>query len=160
MAVRPATPNDRAWIAEILARYWGGPLIVAAEQRVIDATQIPALIAGERYGLATYVIDPAGADAELVTLNAFNPRRGVGTALIEALVANLRAAGVATLRVSTTNDNLDALRFYQRRGFRLTALHPGAIDAARKAKPAIPLIGNYGIALRDRLDLMLVIAPR
>ena len=55
----------------------------------------------------------------------------------------------------TTNDNLDALRFYQRRGMRITAVAAGAVDAARALKPAIPAIGAYGIELHDELTLEL-----
>ena len=59
------------------------------------------------------------------------------------------------LRLTTTNDNLDALRFYQRRGFRLQALRPGAVDAARAYKPTISAVGEHGIPIRDELDLTL-----
>jgi Acetyltransferase (GNAT) family len=58
------------------------------------------------------------------------------------------------LWVVTTNDNVDALRFYQRRGFRLAALRPGAVDESRRTlKPEIPAIGDQGIPLRDELEL-------
>ena len=157
MQVRPKTADDAAWIGKMLDRYWGGPLIVAGEGRIVDASRLPALIAGAHQGLATYEIAPDGTSAELVTLNALTARQGIGTALVEALVAGLAAAHIRQLRVSMTNDNLDALRFYQRRGFRLTAICPRAIDAARHTKPTIPLIGHYGIAIRDRLDLVLTI---
>lgn len=53
----------------------------------------------------------------------------------------------------TTNDNVDALRFYQRRGFVLVDLRPNAMQAARALKPEIPLIGRYGLPLRDELYL-------
>lgn len=165
MEVCPKTGADAAWIGQVLARYWGSPLIVAGAGHIaghiIDASRLPALIAGDRQGLATYAIAAAAADdasAELVTLNALARGQGIGTALIEALVELLAAAGIAELRVSTTNDNLDALRFYQRRGFRLMAVWPGAVDQARNLKPAIPLIGHYGIPIRDRLDLARAIA--
>jgi hypothetical protein len=49
---------------------------------------------------------------------------------------------------------VDALRFYQRRGFRLVALHPGAVDdSRRRLKPEIPELGEYGIPIRDELVL-------
>jgi GNAT superfamily N-acetyltransferase len=91
--------------------------------------------------------------AELITLDAITPKQGVGTALIEALASRLQARGVTILRVTTTNDNLDALRFYQRRGFRITVVRPGAVDEARRLKPSIPAIGDYGIPIRDELEL-------
>lgn len=159
MQVRPKHAGDAAWIGEVLRRFWAGPLVVAGAGLVIDASRLPALIAGDREGLASYAIAVDGRTAELVTLNALAPRRGVGTALVEALAARLGRAGVGELWVSMTNDNLDALRFYQRRGFRLIAVHPGAIDLARLAKPAIPAVGAYGIPVRDRLDLVRALAP-
>ncbi|MGD8245715.1 MAG: hypothetical protein PVG25_02965 [Anaerolineae bacterium] len=55
----------------------------------------------------------------------------------------------------TTNDNLAALRFYQRRGFSLVAVHPGAVDQARTLKPEIPAIGHSGIPIRDEIELEL-----
>jgi hypothetical protein len=56
----------------------------------------------------------------------------------------------------TTNDNLDALRFYQRRGLRLVAVHAGAVDEARRLKPEIARVGEYGIPIRDEIELELV----
>jgi hypothetical protein len=64
-----------------------------------------------------------------------------------------------TLRLTTTNHNLDALRFYQRRVFRLAALRLSAVDEARLRKPSIPTYGHYAIPVHDELDLTLPIAP-
>ena len=58
----------------------------------------------------------------------------------------------------TTNDNLNALRFYQGRGFRLVAVHPGAVEASRRLKPQIPELGSFGIPIRDELELELSLA--
>lgn len=38
---------------------------------------------------------------------------------------------------------------------RLVAVHQGAVDAARRLKPAIPLIGKHGIPIHDELELEL-----
>ena len=78
---------------------------------------------------------------------------GVGSALVSTLEDAARAAGCRRLWLITTNDNLEALRFYQRRGFVLAALHPGAIEASRRLKPVIPLVGHDGIPIRDELEL-------
>jgi ribosomal protein S18 acetylase RimI-like enzyme len=78
---------------------------------------------------------------------------GAGAALVEAVALAARAAGAERLIVMTTNDNLTALRLYQRAGFRLAALRPGAVDEARRRKPSISHIGEHGIPLRDELDL-------
>ncbi len=80
-------------------------------------------------GLATYVID--GADCELLTLHARTRFDGVGSALVAAVREVARRSGCTRLWVVTTNDNVDALRFYQRRGFRLAHLRAGAVDESR-----------------------------
>lgn len=53
----------------------------------------------------------------------------------------------------TTNDNLNALGFYQKRGFRIKAVYPGAVDEARRIKPEIPLAASNGIPIRDEIEL-------
>jgi ribosomal protein S18 acetylase RimI-like enzyme len=65
------------------------------------------------------------------------------------------AAGCRRLWLITTNDNLDALRFYQRRGFELVAVHRDFREVARRLKPSIPLEGNFGIPIRDEIELEL-----
>ena len=60
----------------------------------------------------------------------------------------------------TTNDNVDGLRFYQRRGFHLVELHAGAVDRSRESlKPGIPETGEYGISIRDELELQKPLQP-
>src|SRR5260370_25597851 len=136
MKVREKGPKDQPWIE---AR-WGGKGKVIVHGEVFDARCLPGLIAGERMGLATFQIRRVKhmAVAELVTLDAITAGQGVGTALIEALLSRLRAEGVEILRVTTTNDNLNALRFYQRRGFRITQAPPGTVDEPRLLTPSIP----------------------
>ena len=158
MDTRPKTPCDQSWIRELLTRRWGGTLVVAhGEQFQADA--LPAMVAGERQGLATYQVEAEGWHAELVTLDAVTPGHGVGTVLIDGLTRVLSTRGIGILRVTTTNDNLRALRFYQRRGFRIIAVRPGAVAAARRLKPTIPEFGEHGIPIRDEVDLELTLGP-
>jgi hypothetical protein len=82
-------------------------------------------------------------------------RRGDRTALIDAVKERAKAKGCKRLWLITTNDNLNALGFYQRRGFRLIALYPNALEASRKLKPQIPMKAANGIPIRDELELEL-----
>ncbi|MFI1097155.1 GNAT family N-acetyltransferase [Streptomyces sp. NPDC020917] len=153
--VRPAGEGDRAAVAGVLARSWGGTVIAVHGTRY-HALDLPALLAerdGRLAGVLTYAVD--GDGLEVVTLDAVERRAGVGSALLAAAAQAARAAGMRRLWLVTTNDNLDALRFYQRRGLRITAVAPGAVDTARSLKPAIPLTGDYGIPLHDELTLAL-----
>jgi GNAT superfamily N-acetyltransferase len=145
------------WLAERLREAWGSTEIVV-RGRLRDASTLPALICrdeDEVVGLATYELTHDAC--ELVTIDAFRQHARVGSALLDALEDEARSHGCARLFVITTNDNLDALRFYQRRGMRLAAVYPGAVDAGRRLKPAIPRIGNYGIPIRDELELELLL---
>jgi GNAT superfamily N-acetyltransferase len=101
-------------------------------------------------GLATYEI--SHQDCQLLTIDAFERSHGIGSRLLEAVTDQARAAGCRRMWLITTNDNLDAVRFYQRRGMRLVAIHPGAVDHARELKPTIPEFGHYGIPIRDELE--------
>jgi GNAT superfamily N-acetyltransferase len=157
VTVRQKTADDQDWVRVLLTEHWGGTMVVVHGER-FEADMLPALVAGEREGLATYRISEDRRDAELVTLDAAEPGRGAGTALIAALVRLLRAQGVPILRLTTTNDNLSALRFYQRRGFRIMAVHPGAMVTARRLKPTIPEVGEQGIPIRDEIELQLVLS--
>ena len=62
----------------------------------------------------------------------------MGSALPAAAVNLARDADLRRVWLVTSNDNLDALRFYQRRGLRIVDVAPGAVDAAGQLKPAIP----------------------
>ncbi len=154
IVIRAAKPSDREWMGDFLRVRWTAATIVAHGE-AIDAAALPALIAETRCGLATW--RQHGIDAELVTLDTVPVGLGTGTALIEALVAQLRIEGCQRLWLTMTNDNISALRFYQRRGFRLMQVRPGAVDTARALKPSIPAIGAHGIPMQDELDLCRVL---
>jgi GNAT superfamily N-acetyltransferase len=153
--IRSLQDGDRSAVARFLEQQWGSAVQVA-HGTVFRPAELPGLIAqapGEpAAGLLTYEV--RGAVLEIVTLNAVPRRTGIGTALIEEAVAEAARRGCREVRLTTTNDNIAALRFYQRRGFRLVELRPGAVTRARRAKPEIPMTGEHGIPLRDELDLI------
>ncbi len=151
--VRPVGDGDRPMIAWLMVELWGSAQQIV-HQTVFRPAELPGLIAeraGRLVGLLTYHAD--GGALEVVTLNALERRTGVGTVLMETVAADARRLRCQEIRLTTTNDNLDAIRFYQRRGLRLVALRPGAVDRARLEKPEIPRAGAYGIPLRDEIDL-------
>ena len=153
MRVRPRDPADGTAVAAFLSAR--GARRVARLGELLDPLEYPALVAedaGRLAGVATYV--PGAEGWELLTLHAREARAGVGTALVEALERLAAADGCRRLFAITTNDNLDALRFYQRRGFRLSRVRPGAVDESReRLKPEIPKAGDHGIPLHDELEL-------
>jgi ribosomal protein S18 acetylase RimI-like enzyme len=122
----------------------------------LDAEGLPV-------GIVTWSIEPRGDVAEVraVAVAASVQGLGVGRALLDGTAAAVRAAGVSRAWLVTTNDNLAALALYQKAGWRLAALRPGAIDDARqRLKPEIPDVGQHGIPLRDELELELDLGHR
>ncbi|MEU6427686.1 GNAT family N-acetyltransferase [Microbispora sp. NPDC046973] len=120
---------------------------------VLQAPRFVALLDGELAGVATYAI--TGRECELVTLDSVREGAGVGTALVDAMAGAAQAGGAVRLWLVTTNDNLRALRFYQRYGFDLVAVHRDAVARSRELKPSIPEIGLDGIPIHHELELEL-----
>ena len=102
-------------------------------------------------GLVTWITD--GDFSEIVTLDALVRGKGHGSRLLSAAEAKIAEAGARTVRVLTTNDNVKALGFYLKRGYRLKRIHHDAMERVRERKPGIPLIGEHNIPLTDMLEL-------
>jgi ribosomal protein S18 acetylase RimI-like enzyme len=157
--MRALGPGDREWALEIV-RGWGADFVVSRGRKIF-AADLPGFCAvspsGERVGFVTYeVVDD---QCQLVTLHAFVPFVGIGTRLVEAVRTAAVDNGCRRLWLITTNDNVDALRFYQRRGFSLVAVHRGLREVARRLKPEIPMVGSYGIPIRDEVELEMPLRP-
>jgi ribosomal protein S18 acetylase RimI-like enzyme len=151
--VRPLGDSDRDWVEELIVERWGAPFVVG-RGRSWNPVELPGFAAFDDdrcIGLATYELD--GDACELVTIDAVEEGRGVGTALFGAVVEAAREAGCKRVRLVTTNNNLRALAFYQKRGFRLVALVPGAVDESRRLKASIPTEDSTGLPIRDELHL-------
>ena len=145
--------SDKRWLAAFIRERWGDPGIVS-NGRLHNSEQLSAIRAvdgAEVYGVVSWFAD--GASIELVTLDSVKPGRGVGAALVEAVVLEARRAGARRLWLITSNDNVEAIRFYQKHGWRLSALRRGAMIESRRLKPAIPEVGNHGIPIRDEIEL-------
>jgi len=150
--VRAKLLSDSSWIVDLLINRWGSTKIVTRGV-LHDADRLPAFVTvadDERVGLATYRI--YGNQCEMISLDSLRESIGVGSALIEAVKDAARKAGCSRLWLITTNDNLHAIRFYQRRGFALVAVHDNAVEESRKLKPGIPLFGIDGLPIRDEIE--------
>ena len=156
-SIRPLNTDDKDWVSRFITEHWGADKVVA-HGVVYHPHDLPGFVAiqeGERVGLLTYHIEKDSC--EIVTLDSVRPSIGVGTALIEVVKYVARYVGCKRLWLMTTNDNLHALRFYQKRGFVLVAVHRNALEVSRKLKPEISLIGIDGIPLRDEIELELMV---
>jgi len=162
--IRPLTTEDRNWVAHFLDKHWASTKVVS-RGKAYYAHLLPGFVAelsdapedAEPAGLITYRIDDETKDksCEVMTVDAVQKRQGVGTALLDAMKAVAKENGCKRLWLIITNDNMEALTFYQKRGFSLVAVHAGSLAESRKLKPQIPLVGKHNIPLRDEIELEL-----
>jgi|GEM_PF-55478 len=157
--VRDLTDDDRDWLAEVVSAAGGLPVVSLSG--VHDVAQLPGLVSeqepgGARLGVLTYRVQAGGAalrpGLEVVTLNSVAEGRGTGSALLAG--ARQRAGQAAQrLWLTTGNDNVAAIGFYQRRGMDIVALHRDFADEVRKIKPWLPAGLGGGIVFRHAIEL-------
>lgn len=158
LVVRAAEPEDGAFIRQLLVEQWHGTG-VTAKRKLYNVTTLPSLVA-DVDGVPTGLVAMAHARNEtvIVLLEAGTRGEGIGSALLRAAVDSAREAGSRRVWLTTTNDNVRALRFYLREGMRLVAVDLGAADDAReRLKPAIPTHGEDGTPIHDEWELELVL---
>lgn len=151
--LRRLTPSDLPRLRQFWIEHWGGEEMVA-RGNVYCPEQLEGFVLedGETWvGLLTFLIKDG--ECEVTSLDSLREGQGIGSRLIDEAIAEARARNCKRLFLITTNDNLNALGFYQKRGFEIVAIYRGAVNRSRKRKPSIPLVGNNGILLRDEIEL-------
>ena len=146
--VREASARDRESALDLLAREFGGRQLMSAGTPV--AAEDLALLVAETDGGVTGALAwrPVEGGLHIVAM-ATDPmwqRSGVGGQLLAEAEQLARQRSWTRVIVTTTNDNIAALYFYQRRGYRLAAIRPR--DAAGS-----PAVGFAGIPIRDEIQL-------
>jgi N-acetylglutamate synthase-like GNAT family acetyltransferase len=163
VTIRETNNNDMKWIRSIFMDYWGAPAVVSNgklhnydELRGLVAIKAPLNNGSDsreadegRCGLLTYLIEHEAC--EIVTLNSFREKSGIGTILIKSVIKKVLAARCRRLWLVTTNDNKHAIEFYQKRGFALIQIRKNIMTKYRKLKPEIPIFGENGILITDEL---------
>jgi ribosomal protein S18 acetylase RimI-like enzyme len=157
ITIRPINADDQEWVAQFILEHWGSAMVVS--RGVIHSPQnLPGFVAlykAEKLGIVTYnIVDER---CEIVTLNSTHPSSGIGPSLIDAVREVATESGCKRLWLITTNDNLNAFRFYQKRCFMLVDVHRNALELSRKLKPEIPLIDEHGNPLRDEVELEMML---
>lgn len=142
---------------ETAVRSIGGPMIVSNDE-LCDLRDHPSRIAwrgAAPVGLSVYrKLDRQ--TLEVLAFKASVPEQGVGSALLKDLVLIGRLFDLQTIVLDTTNDNMRALRFYQRNGFTVRAWRCGAfrdVLALKGLNPNAPFVGDDDIEIRDVVRL-------
>ncbi|MCB9449878.1 MAG: GNAT family N-acetyltransferase [Anaerolineaceae bacterium] len=161
IAIHSLDSAYRAWAETFITQHWGS-LRQVSRGKLYDVLDYPGLVGladGQPVGIVIYHVE--GEACEILLLHSAAEGQGVGSALVDAVKERAVGAGCSRLWLITTNDNLHAIRWYQRRGFTIAAVHVNALAESRKLKPEIPLIGFEGIPLRDEIEfeIRLTLSP-
>jgi GNAT superfamily N-acetyltransferase len=160
MNIRRLTSEDLPRLRQFWIEHWGGETMIAHD-KVYRPEQLEGFVTEEKdqwIGLITFSLSID--ELEITSLDSLREGQGIGTTLINKVIDEARANDCRRIFSITTNDNLHALGFYQRRGFELSKLYRGAVNESRKIKPGIPLIGENNIPLRDEIELEMSLRGR
>ena len=151
--IRSLCEDDINWIRQVIEKEWASNKVVSRE-KVYFVDRLPGFIAiqkNKRVGLLTYNIE--NEECEIITINSVIENRGIGSDLLDEIEKYSSSIGCKRIWLITTNDNLKAVRFYQKKGYKLSAFYRNAVEKARQLKPEIPSIGLDGIPITDEIEL-------
>lgn len=144
--------KNRNSVDQYIRDEWGGPMIVTLGN-IYDARTLPGYIAVENdhiVGAVLYRL--AGRECEVAALYSLTENHGIGTALLKKVIVHAGECGCRRVWLVTTNDNTHAIRFYQKFGLSLKAVHINSFEIIRKLKPGLPDCGIDGIPLAHEFE--------
>ena len=153
MIITSLTADQSSEVERIVTESWGG-LHIAAHRKLYDLRELPCLIAitdkHELLGYCYYRI--SGGECEIMAIESIIHNIGVGSTLIDSIKKLAAESNCSRVYLQTTNDNTHAFRFYQRRGFTISAFRLNELDYARTLKPSIPQLGEDGIPIQHEIE--------
>lgn len=151
-SIRPVP--DKQVIVDLMVAAWGSSsMMVGMQLYNVGEIEAHGLYSPEGHLLAFASWTTRGSAVILCAVHALMPGRSYARILLDGLLPVFVKTGATKVRAVTTNDNMSALIFYQRYGFRLSALYVGAIDAYRPKVPNARQVGEHGIPIHDAIEL-------
>lgn len=160
MSLRRLTDDDLPRLRQFWMKHWGSEEMVS-RGKIYRPQQLEGFVVEDSHewlGLLTFFINDN--ECEVTSIDSLHEGQGIGTMLLNKTVEEARERDCKRIYLITTNDNLNALGFYQKRGFELVKIHRGAVNESRKIKPRIPWIGMNNIPLKDEIELEMSLRGR
>lgn len=152
MDIKIISAKNREQVNDFISSHWfSTDMVVRGE--VVDMKVLDGFVVydGETItGLTTYRIEDD--ECEIMSLDSLRENQGTGTALINKVIEKAAKEKCTKIKLITTNDNINAMRFYQKRGFDMAKLYHNALDVSRKLKPSIPMLGDFDIPLKHEIE--------
>lgn len=152
-SLRRLISDDLPRLRQFWVEHWGGEIMVT-RGNIYRPEHLEGFVVedgNEWIGLLTFCVKDE--ECEITSLDSLREGQGIGTRLMDAVIEEARRQNCRRVFLITTNDNLHAFGFYQRRGFELVGINRNALNETRKLKPNVPLIGMNNIPLRDEIEL-------
>ena len=143
--------KEREEIRKLVQRFWGEEEQLTFDRKFI-VTKLPAYVAKVKNNIIGFISFTEADDAVIIVALGVLPKcqgSGVGRSLIGKVEVEARRMLKKRLLVSTSNDDLPALAFYQSLGFQIYEVKPNVI--AEKHGEILEGIG--GLPVRDELRL-------
>ena len=149
--------QNRSFINAFIMEHWySTKMIVRGKEIDMTTTEGFFVFEDEKIiGLITYVV--SDDILEVMSLDSLRENQGIGTELLQTVIEEAKSLACRKIVLITTNDNINALRFYQKRGFDMVHLFHNALDVSRKIKPEIPLVGDNSIPLKHEIEFEMVL---
>lgn len=148
--------TNRETVTTFLQQHWFTTTMIL-RGKIIDMTKVEGFFYREEnliIGLITFIV--YGDTLEIVSLDSLKENQGIGSALVKTVLEEAEKLKCKRVVLITTNDNINALRFWQKRGFDMINLFHDAMDISRKLKPEIPLVGENNIPLRHEIEFEII----
>lgn len=157
MIFQKINTHNRKKVNQFIEEQWFSTDMVI-RGKIVDMTSVDGFFieqGGNIAALITYIIN--GGICEITSLNSLIEGKGIGSSLVEDVIASAKKHKCKKIIVVTTNDNIGAIRFYQKRGFEIARLYRNSLNKARELKPSIPLIGDNGIPLMHEIEFEMIL---
>ncbi len=150
--ILPINNELRIQVNQLVTDEWAGPIVVTKgiSHDTSNADGFVFIIDGKLMGYILYVIKDQ--QCEVLVLQSMAENHGIGSALINSVIGAAKSNYCKRVWLITTNDNIHAIRYYQKFGFELKNVFINAINNARRIKPSIPLLGNEGIPIKHEFE--------
>lgn len=151
MSRRPIQDDDRAAIADFIEKHWHSKKVMSQGKSYFPHEHEGFIEWRDSQIAGLLTMAYQDDTLEVLTLNSVLEGERIGSSLMLLAIDDARHRDIHRIWLTTTNDNIKAMAFYQKLGFRMTAVNPGVVDEARKTKPQIPKVGFGGIAIHDEV---------
>jgi ribosomal protein S18 acetylase RimI-like enzyme len=150
--MRNISEQNRQQVNDFISSHWFCTNMVVRGE-IVDMTKMDGFVMYNDetiIGLVTYRIKDR--ECEIMSLDSLRENQGIGTALVNKVVEEAIKTKCTKVKLITTNDNINAMRFYQKRGFDIVRIYQNSLEVARRMKPSIPVIGEFGIPLKHEIE--------